>query len=724
MSKDEEITMDSISDGVSYLAQGYFDYASEVLENRALPNLYDGLKPVHRHIIYDLQSEFKGKNNFIKSARIVGDVMGKYHPHGDGAIYGALVLMTQKNGSLAFPLIEGSGEFGAVYKTDPPAAMRYTEAKLHSWARNEYFGAMHGIKMIPNFDASDVEPECLPVSFPAVLVNSTSGIAVGFRSKAPSFNFNEVCDLVIEYIKDGKCHTVIEPDFVTGGYYIRNKEELLKLMKTGRGKLKLKGKFIQEKDKLHAVEIPFGQTVQGIIKQINDINEPSNSIKSAYDSEDFDHDTKFTVKCKKNSIETAMLMIHKFSDFQYTYSADITVVQNGAPKRMGVWSIIEEWVKWRRGVLIKEYKYRIDALKESLKEAIAFMNIINAEDKKKQLVEIITTQGRDAGRDFIRENFTREEVPEELISFVSGRSLPDYHTGGKYREIYNNANEEIASLTKDIDNIDDVIIRDMNRLKATYGSELSRRTEVTDSDYNFENVKSSKELESTYIDDSDCCFTVSKNFVKKERFHTPTDSDEFVIDGKANDTLLAFDNRGRILRIYCEDLPYNGQFDTGVYIPKYCNLNETDDYEIIYVCRLTGENLMLLYKDGNVGFVDTSEWLQNNRRVKVLEKGISAACADKLGVVFHEGTIPEILFVTDNTGRIGWVYTSDLKRKDRTAKTRAFTMYKDAVIDSYCCVTSLELGLMLNNVENYHGTMRFLNDISDWSGSESDFTEI
>lgn len=697
-----------ISEGVEFLKNGYVEYAEEVITGRALPSLYDGLKPVNRRILATLVND-KNKG-YMKSARISGNVLA-LHPHGEGAVYMALVLMTQKNGSLAFPTVDGSGNFGAVFKTDPPAAMRYTEAKIHSNA-DEFFGEMNGIRMIPNFDSTLMEPELLPVSFPSVLVNSTSGIAVGFKSNIPSFNFNDVCDLVIEYIRDGQCSTVIAPDFVTGGFYIKNEKELQKLMRTGSGKIKLRGRTIINGKEINVVEVPFGKTIQGLIKQINTKN--IQSIRNAYDTDDFDHDTCFTVDCKaKNRVDEALYAMYKETDFQYTYSADITVVKNGAPVRLGVWNIIAEWVSWRKSVLEKEYSIRIEDCKTKMREANAFMTVVNNYEKRMQLVNIIASEGRAKGREFIRDNFTREEVPEDLIKFVSSRSLPDYHDGGKYANAYEVGLAELNSVQYALDNLGETIISQMEGLKKKYGSKLQRRTEITSVDYEFS--ESSNDIQ---VDDSPCVFSFKDGFLRKLRYDSGDKDVQYEFRGNSNDTLIAFDNRGRILRVYCSDLALSGIGDLGTYLPNYFGLRESDDYRITWIGRLEGKELMILYKDGTVGFVDTSEWIGNNRNVKILEKGISVAVADKLGAVLTE--IPEMLFVSDVNGRVGWVYTEEIKHKDRKARTRVFNLVKNAPLDSYAGLDGVKGSMFLNNLGSYRNKLKDL-VVEDFKGDLEDF---
>lgn len=705
--------LSTISAGVNYLKDGYIEYAQEVISGRALPDVYDGLKPVNRRILVTLRND-KITKHHAKSARVSGNVLS-LHPHGDNSVYQAMVLMTQKNGSLAFPLVDGSGNFGGVYKSDPPAAMRYTEVKLHS-NTEEYFNEMNGIDMIPNFDSTMNEPVVLPVSFPAVLVNATSGIAVGFRSNIPSFNFVDVCNLVIEYIENGECTTVIEPDFVTGGYYVRNDKELLKLMRAGSGKLKLRARTIVDGKKIIVTEVPYGKTIQRLVKQINDLNE--GSIRNAYDTDDFSG-AGLTIDCSsKNRVDEALYTILKNTDMQYSYSADLTVVEHGVPKRMGVWGVIETWVNWRRQVLEKEYKKQYDDSKESLREAIAFMTIVNDYEKRMELVRIIADSGRSKGKEFIRGSFTREEVPEDLIDFCASRPLPSYHDGGKLASVYVNGEAHLKSIEKTLEDIDAVIKSQMLALISKYGSTMARRTEVTTKDYEF---STSEDTMEKAIDNSYCVYEFSNGFLKKLRSATGDKNAEYCIEGVASDTLIAFDNRGRLLRVYCQDIPFSGT-SIGTYLPSYFGFKEADDYKITWIGKMDGKELMLLYKDGNVGFVDTSEWIGNNRNVKVLQKGISVSSAHLLGAVLEE--IPEVVYVSDEEGNLSWCDTSEIKHKDRTAKTRVFTLRHGSLLDSYLCTTMQDAMILVNNYGEYRNRLKDLEVFEDFRGDVQAFIDM
>lgn len=724
-----QYNLDSISDGVKYLGEGYIEYAQEVITDRALPDVYDGLKPVNRRIVFAL-SPIK---SYIKCFTAVGKV-GELHPHGDASIYAALVLMTQANGSLAFPLLDGNGNFGGFYKTDPPAASRYPEVKIHTNA-SEYFGEMNGIDMVPTFDSTSLEPKELPVSFPAVLVNATSGIAVGFKADIPSFNFVDVCNLVIEYLKKGQCSTIIYPDFVSGGYYIKDDEEAKAIMTTGKGHIKLRGKCVKEDKDIKVTEVPYGKTIQGIIKQINDAisdkdrkYKKSDVIKNAYDTDDYEHHELLDVVCTaRNKVDQAEQDLYQFTDMQYTYFANITVIKDGEPQTLGVWDIIKYWTEWRKSVLTKEYTVRIDNLHNKLKDATAFMNIIKDEKKKLTLIDTIVKQGRDAGKQYIKENFTREEVPEDEIDFVASRPLPDYYKGGSLVNVFEQGKTEIGQLQEDIKNIDSVIISQMKALIKKYSKQMKRRTEITENDLIFTAAERKK-----VVDTSACYYVLNNGFILKLKGQPDAEKTVGmqVVKGNANDTLIAFDSIGRLMRIYGNDLAYSSNVDVsnGRYIPDYCSgkgakaSDVPENYQIYWIGKITGKELMLLYKDGNIGFVDTKEWDNSSRNVKLLNNGISSISAPYLGAVIED--IPEVLYVTDEKGRLAWIRTSELIRKKRTARTRVVTLKQNILLDTYMCVTEMESMAMLDDLDAYKGNLKKLHSLKDFHGDITSFKSM
>lgn len=699
----------TLTEGLANLTEGYIDYAEEVIKNRALPDLRDGLKPVNRRTLYTFWKRYK-RTDWVKSQTVVGEVL-KLHPHGDSSVYQALVLMVDRNGTMSIPTFRGQGNFGGVHTTDPAAASRYTEVSLSENAEC-YFGEMNGINIVPNYDSKEVEPALLPVSYPAVLCNSTSGIAVGFRSNIPSFNFNDVIDLTLEYIRDGKCSTVICPDFVTGGYYIRNNKELDKLMKTGLAKLKLRGKVTITGKEITVVEFPFGKTIQGLQSQIQDANIAG--VHDVGNVDDYEHGVGLLVACTaKNRVNDVLLALYRDTDLQCTFSADLMTVLDGKPIRLGVWGVIEKWVEWRRSVLIKEYETAIEAWKEEAKAPRAFMEVIKDKDKVKEFTRLALEESGDAAVKYLLDNFDNEIVTPDLAQWILKRRLSDFRTGGKYQQKYDTLMENIKLYEGYVQDIDSVIYKQLETLKATMGSKYPRRTEITSTDYDFQ-VSSDGEA---VKDDTECTYVFKDGFLKKFRTYLNVDtSAQYTFTASASDTLIAVDNRGRVLRVYCEDIPYCGASEYGIYLPRYFNLNESDDYRIWWISPLTDETKMILYTDGNVGFLDMSEWYGLGRRVRVIENGISAAVADKVGAVID---IPEYLFVLDNTGKLGQVNVSTIRRKDRTARTRVFSLKKDEYISQYACLSASDACLIVSNLSRYSAPkLKYLENASDWRGGD------
>ena len=712
-----DIDFSGMTPGLENLTRGYVDYAKEVIVRRALPELRDGLKPVNRRILYTM---YKNKciGKMTKCADIAGATM-KFHAHGDAPIYDALVLMTDKNGTMMLPVIDGQGNFGGVCTTDSPAASRYTEAKLSDIAVAEYFGEMNGIDFVPNFDSSALEPDALPVSFPAVLCNSQTGIAVGFRSNMPSFNFNDVIDLTLEYLRNGECKTVICPDFSTGGYYIRNEKELRKLMQTGTAKIKLRGKVTKTNKEIAVVEFPYGKTIQRIQSQINAMD--IQGIREVGDTADFEHGTSLTVDCtSKQRVDEVLLALYKYTDLQCNFVADMMTIHNGVPVRYGVWGIIEEWVAWRREVLLKQYNRELEALKVKIRESRAFIELISDKDKLDEVTRLILKVGDAEAIAYILANYNNEIIDADLAKWIVSRRINAFRNGGKYQKEYEDYTNSIKYYEYYIENIDSAIIDQLTKLKSKYGSLHPRRTEITNEDYDFKVTEKGEVIK----DDTECLYSFKSGFLKKQRSQfarmVEDNSVEYQFTASASDTLIAIDNRGRVLRIYCEDIPYSGATDLGTYIPMYCELTETDDYKIVYIGVLDGNTRMILYKDGNVGFLDTSEWLGLSRRVRVQEKGICLDCANIIGAVLEE--IPDWLCVLDTSGRLSMTDTNAIKRKARTAKTRVFSLKPGETLSSYACLTDAEMYTTVKDVDYFYAPkLSYLRDSSDWVSDNKPF---
>lgn len=702
----------AVTEGVRYLAKGYIDYAKEVISERAIVNLYDGLKPVNRRILY-MAKVNKCDKAFRKSARLAGDTLA-LHPHGDSAIYKASVPMVDSSGYQAFPTLRGSGNFGDISSGRSASAPRYTEEMLHENAQ-EFFGEMNGIDMIPNFDATLSEPSVLPVSFPNVLVNASEGIAVGFSSKIPSFNFNDVIDLCIEYIENGECTTEIAPDFVTRGYYIKNNKELRKLMHAGKASLKLRGKATVQGKNILITEVPFGKSVASLKKQIED--KEIKNIVSCGDISDYNNGTGLLIECRtKASVDEVLYSLYKDTDFQYSYNANIVVVQDGVPRTFGVFKVVQNWVEWRKKVVEKHLQVELESCKERMRDSEAFMKLIEMTEVKDEFVRRVSEEGKSKAIEWLREQ-VKGIIPDDEIEFVATRRLDAYHTGGKYAQQYASAKAELELIESELADINGTLIKQMERLKATYGALHERRTEITNVDYEF-----AKEKEEPVKDMSPCVYAMKDGFLKKMRYADTQNEYEMQFEGVASDILVAFDNYGRVLRVYAQDIELCSQYDTGVYLPRLLELGDDKDCKIMWIGRLDGTEKTLIYNDGTVGFIDTSEWVDSGRQVRVLKNGISTE-AHKIVMVLDE--LPEILMVMDDEGRLSWVDTSTIKHKHRTARTRVWTLKKDHILSAIWGGNRVELLTLLSNSSNYEAPkLKFLENDEDFLGDGSEFIAL
>ena len=353
------------------MQKSYIDYAMSVIVSRALPDVRDGLKPVQRRTLYDMyELGIRYDRPYRKCARIVGDTMGKYHPHGDSSIYDALVVMAQefKKGQA---LVDGHGNFGSI-EGDGAAAMRYTEARLEKITQEVYLNDLDKdvVDFVSNFDETEKEPEVLPVRVPNLLLNGADGIAVGMATSIPPHNLNEVVDGVIAYMKNNEITNeelmqyIQGPDFPTGGIVV-NKDELLSIYEKGTGKIKLRGKVEIEKGKagrnlLVITEIPYTMIGANIGKFLNDVAGLVESKKTT-DIVDISNQSskegiRIVLELKKGTdIENLTNMLYKKTRLEDTFGVNMLAVANGKPETLSLKQIIEHHVDFQFEVTTRKY---------------------------------------------------------------------------------------------------------------------------------------------------------------------------------------------------------------------------------------------------------------------------------------------------------------------------------------------------------------------------------
>ena len=381
------------------MQKSYIDYAMSVICARALPDARDGLKPVQRRVLYAMeQLGLNYDKPHRKSARIVGEAMGKYHPHGDSSIYETLVVMSQdfKKG---MALVDGHGNFGSI-EGDGAAAMRYTEAKLKKFTQDVYLADLDKdvVDFMPNFDEMEKEPVVLPVKVPNILVNGAEGIAVGMATNIPTHNLGEVIDAVIAYMENNDISTeeLLEimpgPDFPTGGI-VANKSELADIYKTGNGKLKLRGKLEfekgkgKEKDKLVITEIPYTMIGANISKFISDVislveNKKTNDIVDISNASD-KNGIRIVLELKKGAdVEKLTNMLYKKTRLEDTFGVNMLAIADGRPEVMGLKSIIKYNVDFQYEITTRKYTTMLNKaleqkeIKEGLIRATNIIDLI------------------------------------------------------------------------------------------------------------------------------------------------------------------------------------------------------------------------------------------------------------------------------------------------------------------------------------------------------------
>ena len=372
MSKEKSLSIGGFAE------KAYLDYSMYVILDRALPFIGDGLKPVQRRIIYAMSEiGLKSTSKFKKSARTVGEVIGKFHPHGDNAAYEAMVLMAQ-NFSTRYPLIEGQGNWGSLDDPKSFAAVRYTECRLSAYAQVLLSELSQGtVDWGPNFDGTLIEPRFLSSRIPNVLLNGASGIAVGMATDIPPHNLNEVVDATIALIDSPKLSVkellkiIPAPDFPTKAEIISTPEELLEMYQTGRGAVKLRATYEIENGEVVITALPYQVSTTRILEQIaaQIDSKKMNLIEDLRDESDGENPVRIIVVPRSNRVDKDALMSHLFAttDLQKNVRVNLNVIGlSGRPKVFDLREILKEWITFRTQTVKRRLQHRLDWLNDRL----------------------------------------------------------------------------------------------------------------------------------------------------------------------------------------------------------------------------------------------------------------------------------------------------------------------------------------------------------------------
>ena len=602
------------TDYADVMQKSYIDYAMSVIISRALPDVRDGLKPVQRRTLYDMyELGIRYDRPYRKCARIVGDTMGKYHPHGDSSIYEALVVMAQdfKKGKT---LVDGHGNFGSI-EGDGAAAMRYTEARLEKLTQEVFLADLdkNVVDFMPNFDETEKEPQVLPVKIPNLLVNGADGIAVGMATSIPPHNLGEVVDAVKAYIKNndisvkGLMRYLKGPDFPTGGLVV-NKDDLLNIYETGSGKLRLRGKVEVEKVKggrqqLVITEIPYTMIGANIGKFLNDVASLVETKKTT-DIVDISNQSskegiRIVLELKKDAdVENLTNMLYKKTRLEDTFGVNMLAVADGRPETLSLKQVIEHHVDFVFEVTTRKYKTLLG--KELEKKEIQ-EGLIKACDVIDLIIEILRgSKSRDQVKKCLVEGITEgikfkskaSEKAAKNLKFTENQAtaileMRLYRLIGLEIEAlqaeYDQTMKNIASYEDILNNYDsmcEVIIEELDGIKKEYSTK--RRTVIENAE---EAVYEEKKMEETEV-----CFLMDRfgymRLIDKNAYERNKEAahveNKFIFTCMNTDKICIFTDMGRMHSIKVADIPLVRFRDKGTPADNLSNYDSSQE-QILYV---------------------------------------------------------------------------------------------------------------------------------------------
>ena len=629
------------------MKKSYIDYAMSVIIARALPDVRDGLKPVQRRTLYDMyELGIRYDRPYRKCARIVGDTMGKYHPHGDSSIYEALVVMAQdfKKGMV---LVDGHGNFGSI-EGDGAAAMRYTESRLAKITQEAYLADLDKdiVDFVPNFDETEKEPEVLPVRIPNLLVNGAEGIAVGMATSIPTHNLGEVIDAVKAYMRNNEITTeelltyLKGPDFPTGGIVV-NKDDLPSIYETGTGKIKLRGKVEVEngkggKKRLVISEIPYTMIGAGIGKFLNDVCALVEA-KKTNDIVDISNQSskegiRIVLELKKDAdIENLKNMLYKKTRLEDTFGVNMLAVADGRPETMGLRQIIEHHVDFQFELMTRKYKTLLakelakKEIQEGLIKACDVIDLIieilrgskSIKDAKKCLihgtVENITFKTAASKKKAAKLCFTEKQataILEMRLYKLIGLEIEALMK--EHEETLKNI-EKYEDILNNYDSMTNVIIDELEGYKKAYARE--RRTVI-------ENGKEAI-YEENKVEEQDVILLLDRFGYAKtvdvatyERNKEAADSEnKHIVPCKNTGKVCIFTNTGKMHQVKVSDIPYGKFRDKSVPIDNLGNYDSAQE-EIVYLCaeeELKDAKLLFVTRQSMLKQVAGEEFLVSKR---------------------------------------------------------------------------------------------------------------
>ena len=627
------------------MQKSYMNYSMSVITARAIPDARDGLKPVQRRVLYDM-SELRLNHDkpHRKSARIVGDTMGKYHPHGDSSIYETLVVMSQvfKKG---MPLVNGHGNFGSI-EGDGAAAMRYTEARLEKFAEEVYLKDLDKtVAFIPNYDETEKEPEVLPVRVPNLLINGAEGIAVGMSTSIPPHNLGEVIDAVMAYIDNPDISTreLMEympgPDFPTGGI-IANKSGLAEIYETGSGKIKLRGKIDIElgkrkadKDKMVITEIPYTMIGAGINKFLVDVAELVES-KKLTDVVDISNQSnkdgiRIVLELKKDAdVEKIRNILYKKTKLEDTYGVNMLAIAGGRPETLNLKGILKNYLDFQYHNATRKYQALLEKelekkeIREGLIKACDIIDLRGSKNLKDAKACLMTgdtsnIKFRVSGfaEDAKKLHFTEKQASAILeMRLYKLIGLEILALEKEYKETMAKI-AEYRHILESRSNMDVVIKKDLAAIKEEFAT--PRRTLIEDGKEAVYDETAVAVSEVVFVMDRfGYCKLLDKSTYDRNRETIETEN-VHVVSCFNTDKICMFTNTGNLHQVKAADIPYGKLRDKGTPIDNLSKYDGTKE-EIIYLCSaesMKGSRFLFATRQALVKRVPGEEFETNNRTV-------------------------------------------------------------------------------------------------------------
>ena len=646
MSSEQQIIRTEYSD---LMKKSYIDYAMSVIIARALPDVRDGLKPVQRRTLYDMHElGIRYDRPYRKCARIVGDTMGKYHPHGDSSIYEALVVMAQefKKGMI---LVDGHGNFGSI-EGDGAAAMRYTEARLSKFTQEAYLSDLdkNVVDFGPNFDETEKEPVVLPVRVPNLLINGAEGIAVGMATSIPTHNLCEVIDAVKAYMKNDEISTkqlmrfVKGPDFPTGGIVV-NKDDLLNIYETGQGKIKIRGKVETEelkggKKQLVITEIPYTMIGSGIGKFLNDVAGLVESKKTT-DIVDISNQSskegiRIVLELKKGAdVENLKNMLYKKTRLEDTFGVNMLAVADGRPETLGLKAVIEHHVDFQFELATRKYK---TLLAKELERKEVQEGLIKACDVIDLIIEILrgsksVKDARNCLVNGVTDNIKfKTGISRKMAAML--RFTERQATAILEMRLYKLIGLEIKALQREheetlkhiaryedilnnYDSMAQVIMEELDDFRKEYGRK--RRTAIENAEEAVFEEKKIEEQEVVFMMDRfGYAKTVDVSVYERNREAADSEN-KYIIHCMNTGRICIFTDTGKMHQIKVLDLPYGKFRDKGTPIDNVSNYASAQE-QMVMVCdmeQMRYAKLLFATKQGMIKRVEGTEFQVAKRTI-------------------------------------------------------------------------------------------------------------